>query len=690
MKTHSHRNHLAGETSPYLLQHAENPVDWYPWGEEALQLALQEDKPILLSIGYSACHWCHVMAHESFEDEATAEKMNALFVNIKVDREERPDLDKIYQLAHQLQTRRAGGWPLTVFLDPRDRTPFFSGTYFPKEPRYNLPGFVSLLEKVDAYYRQNKDSLGRGNAALIKALHAVDVREGEACEPEPALLSRALQQVERNFDARFGGFGGAPKFPNPTLLDFLLRRHARAGDGQALHMAGFTLRKMAEGGICDQLGGGFCRYSVDAEWNIPHFEKMLYDNGPLLGLYSQAWQITGEALFRQVAEETAGWLMREMQSPQGAYYSSLDADSEGEEGRFYVWDRRQAEALLTEEEYALVRLHYGLEETPNFEGRWHLYIALPLDEAASRLGMEAGAAQRLLTSARGKLLAARDARVRPGRDEKILASWNALAIKGMAVAGRILEREDWIDSAQSAFDFLRRELYREGRLLASWKDGKARFSAYLDDHAFLLDAALELLQGRWRRTSLEWAIRLAEDLLSRFEDGVNGGFFFTAHDHEPLIHRPKPMMDEAMPSGNGVAAYALSRLGHLLGEPRYLSSAERTLKAAMPSMQDHPQGYGALLAALDAWVSPPRITVIRGDMSDMAAWKKTAARHYAPDHLCLAIPGEENGLPGLLGERKAVANTVAYVCEAGACLPPVQALEEFEALCWRGREAKKV
>ncbi len=676
----THTNRLADETSPYLLQHAHNPVDWHPWNEEALALARREDKPILLSIGYSACHWCHVMAHESFEDEATAERMNALFVNIKVDREERPDLDKIYQLAHQLLSRRAGGWPLTVFLNPRDLVPFFAGTYFPKEPRYQLPGFVSLLEQVSAWYRQNHDKLEQGNAALMSALASVDGSAGGPSAPDAGLLERARQAMAKSFDSRWGGFGGAPKFPHPTTLDFLLRRHARNTDAEALRMVSFTLRKMAEGGIYDQLGGGFCRYSVDAEWNIPHFEKMLYDNGPLLALYSQAWQTTGEDLFRKVATETAEWAMREMQSPEGAYYSSLDADSEGEEGRFYVWNRAQPKSLLTDEEYSLAALHYGLGETPNFEGHWHLHVALPLEEAAARLGLDSETAERLLASARGKLFAAREPRIRPGRDEKILTSWNALMIKGMAVAGRVLQREDFIDSACRAFAFLREALYRDGRLLATWKDGRGRFPAYLDDHAFLLDAALELLQSRWDKAALEWAVALAEDLLTRFEDTDAGGFFFTAHDHEALIHRPKSMMDEAMPAGNGVAAFALQRLGHTLGEPRYTQAAERALKAAMPAMPDYPQAYGSLLNALDEWAAPAQTLVLRGGGPELAAWRRIALDGYAPGRVCLAIPAEETGLPGLLAERKPAAGTVAYVCAATGCLPPVDSVEEFRRL----------
>ena len=680
MQNHHPANQLAEETSPYLLQHAHNPVAWHAWTEGALELAHTEDKPILLSIGYSACHWCHVMAHESFEDAATADRMNALFVNIKVDREERPDLDKIYQLAHQLMSRRSGGWPLNVFLNPKDLVPFFTGTYFPKVSRYNLPGFVSVLEKVNEYYHENKTKLDQGNEPFIASLNSISEKKDESSILDTGLLPSVCVEIKRSFNARWGGFGGAPKFPHATTLDFLLRRHARSADGMALQMAILSLSKMAEGGIYDQIGGGFFRYSVDAMWNIPHFEKMLYDNGPLLALYSQAWQLTGEDLFRKVATETAEWTLREMQSPEGAFYSSLDADSDGEEGRFYAWNRQDVKSLLTDAEYALLGPHYGLGETPNFEGHWHLFVALPLPDAAASLGVDSNSAEELLASARRKLFAYREKRVRPGRDEKILTSWNALMIKGMAIAGRVLGRADFTQAAFRAFDFLLRENYQGGKLLATWKDGRARFPAYLDDYAFLLDAALELLQSRWDKSMLDFAISLADYLLAQFEDEMGGGFFFTGHDHESLIHRPKSLTDEAMPAGNGIAASALLRLGHLLGEQRYSQAAEHTLKAAINGIRSYPPAYGSILSAFDEWSMPPQTIVLRGNAEEMAVWQRLALGSYAPNRLCYAIPVTETGLSGLLKQQEPKAGFVAYVCDASGCLPPVQSLEEFQRL----------
>ncbi len=445
MTTHSapsNRNRLAGETSPYLLQHAANPVDWYPWGEEALERASRENKPILLSIGYSACHWCHVMAHESFEDPASAAVMNELFVNVKVDREERPDLDKIYQLAQQMLTQRSGGWPLTMFLAPGTQRPFFGGTYFPKEPRYGMPAFTDLLRRVSEFYRTHREDIAKQSEALQQAFAEMSPPAAAADAPLTlAPLDTAREKLAEEFDAQFGGFGSAPKFPHPTNIDFLLRqwRATAASDAPDLHslyMATLTLQRMAEGGIYDHLGGGFARYSVDQYWMIPHFEKMLYDNGQLLRIYANAALATGEELFRRVAAETADWIMRDMQAPSGGYWSTLDADSEGHEGKFYVWDAAEVRTLLPAPVYEAFARRFGLDREPNFEGRWHLHAYRPEEDIATELGIDTAEVQRRLAEARQVLLAKRNARIWPGRDEKILTSWNGLAIGGMAVASR--------------------------------------------------------------------------------------------------------------------------------------------------------------------------------------------------------------------------------------------------------------
>lgn len=649
-------NRLAETTSPYLQQHAHNPVDWWPWCEEALALARAQDKPILLSIGYSACHWCHVMAHESFEDPATAELMNRLFINIKVDREERPDLDKVYQTAHQLLARRPGGWPLTVFLTPDGHQPFYAGTYFPPTPRHGLPAFAELLRGVERAYREKKEAIASQTQELMAALAELEPSGGGTL-PDASLLDAAVRQLAGSFDARHGGFGRAPKFPHATDLELLLRRYAASVDGgtadaETLHRVRFTLERMVRGGLNDQLGGGFCRYSVDDLWQIPHFEKMLYDNGPLLGLCCDAFSITGDLAFRDAAVATADWLLREMQSPEGGFYSSLDADSEGREGRFYVWDREQVRSLLTPAEYAPFAAVYGLDREANFEGSWHLHGWLTPEEAARRLGLDLEATRGLLGTARATLLAERERRARPARDEKVLTAWNALAIKGLARASRVLGRPDYLESAECALRFIRATLWRNGRLLATYKDGKAHLNAYLDDYASLLDAVLQMLQTRWSRADLDLACDLAEVLLDQFQDPEAGGFWFTARDHEALIHRPKPLADESLPAGNGVAAFALQRLGHLLGEPRYLEAARRTLILAADAMARLPHAHASLLIALEEHLEPPEVLIIRADAELLEDWQATAQKGYQPHRLVLAIPTEETSLPGALARMR--------------------------------------
>jgi len=679
-----HRNRLADETSPYLLQHADNPVDWHPWDAQALELARREGKPILLSIGYSACHWCHVMAHECFEDPAIAVRMNDLFVNIKVDREERPDLDRIYQLAHQMITQRNGGWPLTMFLSPEDQSPFFGGTYFPPTPRHGLPGFPELLERVSGYWREHHEEIRRHAEGIREAFAAVWEAPAGAAPGEVQLdrepLNVARRELGENFDTEHGGFGAAPKFPHPPSLQRLLRhwRSTALGESpdlEALYMATSTLQQMAEGGIYDQLGGGFCRYSVDAHWMIPHFEKMLYDNGQLLPLYAQAWAVTNEGLFRDVAAGVAGWVMREMQSPEGGYWSSLDADSDGEEGRFYAWTREEIQRLLEPGEYAVVSGIHGLDRGPNFEDRWHLHTFVSVDQFAAGSGLDGGEVRARLASARAKLFAAREARVRPGRDEKVLAAWNGLMIRGMAIAARILGDETLADSAARAMDFVRRELVVNGRLQASWKDGRARFAAYLDDHAFMLDAALEMLQLRWRDDDLAFAVAMAEGLLAHFEDPAGGGFLFTADDHEKLIERPRPLADDAMPAGNGVAALALNRLGCLLGEPRYLAAAERAVQSALPVIRRAPFAHCALLDALEEQLEPPEIVIVRGAPKRAADWARTARLVYAPRRLVFAIPESSCNLPPALADKAfPESGARAWICRGTTCLPPVDSL----------------
>jgi len=668
------RNRLAAQTSPYLLQHADNPVDWYPWGEEALNRARIDRKPILLSIGYSACHWCHVMAHESFEDPHTAEVMNRLFVNIKVDREERPDLDKIYQAAQQMITQGSGGWPLTMFLTPDEQQPFFGGTYFPKEARYGMPAFTDLLQRVAQYFREHgaeiavqNQQLQQAFAAMAPAPAASDLTIGNA----PLAAGRSA--LERSFDGVAGGFTRAPKFPHAGSIERCLRQwHATSAqtepDLKALYMATLTLTRMAEGGIYDQLAGGFSRYSVDAQWMIPHFEKMLYDNGLLLCEYARAALATGDPLYARIAGETADWMLRDMRSPDGGFYSSLDADSEHHEGKFYVWTPTEAASLLTEEEYAVFSRRFGLDRAANFEGAWHLHAF----EA-----VESIAVQSLIDAARAKLLKERVLRIWPARDEKILTSWNALAIKGLSLAARVLNRPDLTLAASAAVDFIHHHLWRDGRLLATYKDGRAHLPAYLDDYAFLIDALLELLQTRWRSKDLHFAQQLAGVLLAQFEDGGNGGFFFTAKDHEALIHRSKTYGDDSLPSGNAIAASALTRLGYLLSETRYLDAAERSLRAAWRHLEEYPQAHMSYLQALEDYLAAIQTLIIRGDATESQRWADQLKGLYAPLRMMFAIPSDAEGLPDSLAAKSAHAGPVAYLCTRMTCAAPVSSLQEL-------------
>ena len=673
-------NRLAHETSPYLLQHADNPVDWWPWCQEALELARRLDRPILLSVGYAACHWCHVMAHESFEHEHTAEVMNRLFVNIKVDREERPDIDQIYQSAHHMLTQRSGGWPLTMFLTP-DGTPFFGGTYYPKTARHGLPGFADLLERVADTFAGRRREIEEQNAAVRAALARASSPGAGSHHSDfgPAPLADLRDRLSAAYDGRFGGFGDAPKFPHPTDLEFMLHRWHSSGDEHARDIVLHTLAAMAAGGLFDQLGGGFYRYSTDDRWQIPHFEKMLYDNGPLLGLYAEAWQVSGDPLYRTIAEQTAEWLMRDMQDDNGGFYSSLDADSEGVEGRFYVWTRDEVKAQLPAELFAVVEPHWGLDAAPNFEHEhWHLAVAKPLEDVASQLDITTDEAASRLADARERLFAKRAMRVPPGLDNKILTSWNGLAIAGMMRAARVFDREDWATSARDAIAFVYGHHWRDERLYATSAGGEGRFNAYLDDHVFMIHGLLEAMQTRFEPAHLAFAEDLADALLENFEDRSSGGFFFTRHDHEHLIQRPKPMHDNATPAGNGMAARVLARLGHLTGETRYLDAAERGLQAFYGALARNPSGSASLALALAERLAPPAVIVLRGPQRELAGWQRRLATRHQPDAMVFALPPDTPQLPPAL-DKPTGKSATAWLCRGHHCLPPVTDIDALEA-----------
>jgi uncharacterized protein YyaL (SSP411 family) len=660
-------NRLTRETSPYLLQHSDNPVDWYPWGEEALALAREEDRPILLSVGYSACHWCHVMESESFEDLETAAYMNEHFVNVKVDREERPDVDAIYMEAVQSISGQ-GGWPMTVFLDP-DGVPFYGGTYFPPDESRGMPSFRMVMEAVvDAFERKREEIRERAGETRSR-LGAVGAIEPAAEAPEAEMLQKAVELLLAAADRERGGFGGAPKFPPASALELLIATQADGrGEGSAMAVVETTLDAMMAGGIYDQVGGGFARYAVDPGWLVPHFEKMLYDNALLARAYLHGWQALEHDRYRRVCEETLDWLLAEMRGPEGGFYSALDADSEGEEGRFYVWTRQQLEQVLGDRAAAVAE-HYGATEQGNFEGANILHLA-------------AGAAAKRpqgLAEARRALYEARSARVRPALDDKRLASWNALAIAALAEAGAVLGREDYLDAARACAAFVLDSMRdEEGRLLRTYKDGRAHLNAYLEDHAFLLEALLVLYESTFEQRWFDEARALAETMIARFGDPERGGFFSTSEDHEELIARRKEIGDHPIPSGNSSAALGLLRLGALTGEREFERQAEGVLRLFAAPAVNHPDGFAHLLRALDFHLAAVReVALVGDDLSELADVVREALR----PHLVLAGGGEGTSSPPLLAERPAVEGvSTAYVCEGFACLAPVTTAEELSAL----------
>ena len=670
-------NRLASATSPYLRQHAANPVDWHTWGEEALTLAKSQNKPILLSIGYSACHWCHVMAHESFEDPAVAAVMNERFVNVKVDREERPDLDQIYQTAHALMTQRSGGWPLTIFLTP-EGAPYFAGTYFPKLARYGMPGFLDILPRIADAYHEQGPAIAEQSERLSRALDSLEPDEDAGGLPAQA-PARELARLAQAFDPVYGGFGGAPKFPHAAELDFCLRHAALDHDEQAATIVRPSLSRMAAGGIFDQLGGGFCRYSVDAQWSIPHFEKMLYDNAALLASYADASRAGLGSDFRGVAQAIVDWLVREMRAADGAFYSSLDADSEGVEGKYYVWTREEVRAVLSDDEWAVAAPRYGLEGPPNFEEHaWNLRVVASIDDVAARLAIPVPSVELWLVSARAKLFERRATRVRPGLDDKILTSWNALMIAALARASRALDERAFADLAFAALDRLIATAWRDGRLFATRHGEASTLPAYLDDYAFLLAALVEAMQTRFRASDLSLARDVADALLARFEDRERGGFWFTSHDHERLFHRTKPAHDNATPSGNGIAAQSLILLGHLVGEVRYVDTAERTVKLFGAGLAESAGSQSTLVVALERLIAPPTTIILDGERNETRAWQRRLERDYRPDVLVVDIAGTD--APAMLRKGEPPARGArAWVCRGSQCLPPVESFDELAA-----------
>jgi uncharacterized protein YyaL (SSP411 family) len=644
-------NRLAQETSPYLLQHKDNPVDWYPWGEEALERAQREDKPILVSIGYSACHWCHVMEHESFEDQQTAAEMNERFVCIKVDREERPDVDAIYMEACQAMTGH-GGWPLNVFLTPK-QVPFYAGTYFPPEPRHGLPSWRQVLAAIEQAWLERRDEIEDTSEQLVQRLSGGALLKPSEMELDPGRLDQAVANLRSAYDPVNGGFGGAPKFPPSSAIEFLLRR----GETE---ITSHTLRAMAAGGMYDQIGGGFARYSVDAQWIVPHFEKMLYDNALLARAYLHGWQVTGDPLFERITRETLDWALTEMRAPEGGFYSALDADSEGEEGKFYVWSLDEVRQVLGDD--ADVAIEYlGMTEHGNFEGN----------------NIPVRAKDGLPEAVRLRLYQARSKRVWPELDDKRLTAWNALMISALAEAGATLGEPRYVDAARSAAAFVLRSLRDDqGRLLRTYKDGEAKLNAYLEDHAFLLEALLTLYESTFDPHWFAAAREIADSMIKRFADDERGGFFETSSDHEQLVARRKDLEDNPIPAGNSSAAYGLLRLAALTGEHEYEERALGVFALLHEIVDRHPQAFAHLLQALDFHFAQVKEVALVGE--DTTQLERVVRSKFRP-HMVLA-GGEPDGVPLMEGRTPVNGAAAAYVCERFACKQPVTDPAALEAL----------
>jgi len=670
-------NRLGLETSPYLLQHKDNAVDWYPWGPEALTRAREEQKPIFLSIGYSACHWCHVMEHESFENPEIGAFLNARFISIKVDREERPDLDQIYMNAIQIMTRH-GGWPMSVFLTP-DLQPFYGGTYWPAYPRMGMPGFIQVLQAVDELWRTQREQAVEQAAQLTEYLQQSDLAElGQPSVDEP-LLQAAVVRLQREFDTAHGGFGFKPKFPHPMALQFLLRIWHRSGRGGLLDLVRLTLDKMARGGIYDHLAGGFARYSVDERWLVPHFEKMLYDNALLSGVYLDAYQATGDASYGRVVRETLDYVLHYMTDAAGGFHSTEDADSEGEEGKFYLWTPDEVHEVLGAERGARFCSVYDVSEAGNFEDRNILNLPKTIEQCAQLKEWDPDELRAELDESRRQLLAVRDRRVRPGKDDKVLVGWNALMIDPLARAAGVFGEPRYLQAAAKAADFILQQMTRsDGRLLHSWRGGQAKLDAYLDDYTFFIQALVTLYESQFDERWIDQAVRLADLVLRHFADPRGGGFFYTADDHEQLIARNKDFLESSVPSGNAVAATALQRLGKLCGRADYLQAADDAIHAAAGLFDRAASGMGHMLSAADMRLGPMREIVIMGDPAhgDTAAALADLRRRYLPNRV-LACRGQASqaGAPHLAplfqGKAPGSEEPTVYVCEDFACQAPV-------------------
>ena len=660
-------NRLKKEKSDYLLQHADNPVDWYPWSDEAFLIAEQEDKPVMLSIGYSACHWCHVMAHESFEDDATAEIMNKNFINIKLDKEERPDLDKIYQMSQTIITGKTGGWPLTVFMTPK-KFPFFAGTYFPNTERHGLPSFKDILIRVNDFYIDQKRDIELQNIQIKNIFNNLNKSKESKNIINDDLMEKVKNELLASMDKVHGGFGSAPKFPHINNLEFLIKT-LKKQDKDVLDAINLTLSRMCCSGIFDHLKGGFFRYSVDELWMIPHFEKMLYDNGPMISILANAFRKTGNKMYLNKLSQTCDWLLAEMQSNDGGYYSTIDADSEGIEGKFYVWSDDDLKNILNKEEIDVFKKMFVVYDRPNFDGKYHLHVT-KTNESYYLENID------IANKICKKLLQKRDERIRPGTDKKVLVSWNALVIEGMINAYKVTENKDYLISARKSFDFIRNNMWQDDKLYACYHD-KACFNAYLDDYAFLSRACLEILKIDWNNSYFDFLIKITDVLINDFQDKENGGFYFTSDNHEELIYRPKSYMDESLPSGNSIAIGALMELYELTGLTKYIEAVENAINSAHDSLNRSNSSHSSLLLVAPRTDSSKRLIIIRCEESNLSDNQNLINKldtlndniYFITNNIALKVDG--------LSDKKPEGNFTAYICQNNICLEPISSIEKL-------------
>ena len=660
-------NRLKKEKSDYLLQHADNPVDWYPWSDEAFLIAEQEDKPVMLSIGYSACHWCHVMAHESFEDDATAEIMNKNFINIKLDKEERPDLDKIYQMSQTIITGKTGGWPLTVFMTPK-KFPFFAGTYFPNTERHGLPSFKDILIRVNDFYIDQKRDIELQNIQIKNIFNNLNKSKESKNIINDDLMEKVKNELLASMDKVHGGFGSAPKFPHINNLEFLIKT-LKKQDKDVLDAINLTLSRMCCSGIFDHLKGGFFRYSVDELWMIPHFEKMLYDNGPMISILANAFRKTGNKMYLNKLSQTCGWLLAEMQSNDGGYYSTIDADSEGIEGKFYVWSDDDLKNILNKEEIDVFKKMFVVYDRPNFDGKYHLHVT-KTNESYYLENID------IANKICKKLLHKRDERIRPGTDKKVLVSWNALVIEGMINAYKVTENKDYLISARKSFDFIKNNMWQDDTLYACYHD-KACFNAYLDDYAFLSRACLEILKIDWDNSYFDFLIKITDVLINDFQDKENGGFYFTSDNHEELIYRPKSYMDESLPSGNSIAIGVLMELYELTGLTKYIEAVENAINSAHDSLNRSNSSHSSLLLVAPRTDSSKRLIIIRCEESNLSDNQNLINKldtlndniYFITNNITLKVDG--------LSDKKPEGNFTAYICQNNICLEPISSIEKL-------------